>query len=322
MQRKTFLALALQTLASVAMAQAPADPAKRLWLVVPWPAGGPVDGSARVIGERLGGDLGKTVLVDNKPGGSGNIGAGMVAKAAADGNTLLYTTSALLMNAALRGTTGPKVTEGLVPVARIGNTPSVLVASAASGFTSVADLLKAARAKPGVITFASGGNGSPGHFGGELLAFKTKTKLLHVPYKGGPPALNDMLAGLVDVYFAPASVVAPHVKSGKLQALAVTSDKRLADFPHAPTMAEAGVSDFKINQWMGVFAPKGTPVPVLEKLATSLSAILQKPDTRAALAKQGIEVNIDVSQAKFAEEVAQDMRHWNELAAAADIRAD
>lgn len=322
MQRKTFLALAIQALASVAMAQTPADPAKRVWLVVPWPAGGPVDGSARIIGERLGTELGKTTLVDNKPGGAGNIGAGLVAKAAADGNTLLYTTSALLMNAALRSNTGPKVTEGLVPVARIGNTPSVLVASAASGFTSLADLLKAARAKPGVVTFASGGNGSPGHFGGELLAYKTKTKLLHVPYKGGPPALNDMLAGLVDVYFAPASVVVAHVKAGKLQALAVTSDKRLADFPNAPTMAEAGVNDFKINQWMGIFAPKGTPAPVLDKLAITLSAILQKPDTRAALAKQGIDTNTDVSQAKFAEEVVEDSRHWNDLAAAADIRGE
>jgi tripartite-type tricarboxylate transporter receptor subunit TctC len=322
MHRKIFLALALQVLASVALAQTPVEPAKRLWLVVPWPAGGPVDGSARIIGERLGSELGKTTLVDNKPGGSGNIGAALVAKAAPDGNTLLYTTSALLMNAALRSNTGPKMTEGLVPVARIGNTPSVLVASSASGFTSLADLLKAARAKPGVVTFASGGNGSPGHFSGELLAYKTKTKLLHVPYKGGPPALNDMLAGLVDVYFAPASVVAAHVKAGKLQALAVTSDKRLADFPNAPTMAEAGVSDFKINQWMGIFAPKGTPAPVLDKLAITLRAILQKPDTRAALAKQGIDFNSEVSQAKFAEEVVEDSRHWNDLAAAADIRGE
>ena len=225
-------------------------PARPVRVLVPWPAGGIVDLAARTVGERLQSALGQTFITDNRAGAGGVTGADVVAKAAPDGHTLVFTTSALNMNAALGGKLPFDVTQDFEPVAVVAYAPGILVVHPGLGVRTTQELIALAKARPGKLSYASAGNGSPAHLSAELFKSMLGLDILHVPYKGAPPAMIDQIAGRVDVQFANPAVALPQIKAGKLVALAVTSTRRFGPLPEVPTMAEAGVPNFEADQWL------------------------------------------------------------------------
>ena len=280
----------LGPLCSPAAQAQPAWPAGKLitW-VVPYPPGGSTDVLGRNLALRVASSLGTNVIVDNKAGATGTIGAAFVAKAAPDGYTLLGTSIGPQAIAPhLMGKLPYDPIAGFEPVITIGTIPHILVVGAKQPFQSVADLLAAARAQPGKLAFASGGNGTILQMQGELLQQQSGARFIHVPYKGDTPALQDTLAEQVQFIFAPAAAALPHVQSGKLRALAVTSAQRLKALPSVPTMGEAGLKDFVVEQWQAVFAPAKTPAPVVQRLNEEIGKALKDPAVVALADKLGV----------------------------------
>lgn len=279
--RRRFLALSATLAAGAAFGvrAAQAWPAgQTITWVVPYPAGGSTDVLGRAVAQQLDALLATRVIVDNRPGATGTIGAARVARAAPDGLTLLGTSigpQAIAPHVMGKLTYDPVA--DFAPVIMIGTIAHLLVVGAAQPYRSVADLLAAAKAAPQGLAYASGGTGTILHMQGELLQQKTGARFLHVPYKGDTPALQDTLAGQVQFAFLPAAAALPHVQSGALRALAATSAQRLPVLPDVPTMQEAGIPDFVAEQWQAVFAPAGTPAPVIERLNTSIGKALQSP---------------------------------------------
>lgn len=285
-------------------------PTRPIKLVAPFPPGGGTDIFARLVATKLSQSLGWTVIVENKPGAAGSIGVEAVAKSPADGYTLvLGQTSNLAINPSLYPNLGYDPVRDLTPIALVASTPLVLVASPKASFKSLAELVASARAKPASISVASPGNGTVGHLTSEIFMRAAGIKLLHVPYKGASPALNDLLGGQVDIYFATAQSVAEHVKAGKVRALGVTSAKRLAVLPNVPTIAESGYKDFEAISWYGVLAPAGTPLPIVARLATEIIKVLDTEDVRASVASEGGEV-LGASSAQFAAFVSSERAKW------------
>lgn len=297
-------------------------PSKPVHLVVPWPAGGLVDIAARIAAKELQAGMGQPVVVDNKPGAGGVIGADAVAKAAPDGYTLVLTTSALTMNAALDRKLPFNVSTDFAPIAAFSYAPSVLVVPPSTGIGSVADLIARAKSRPGKLTYASAGTGSPAHLSGELLKSIAGIDVLHVPYKGAPQAITDLIAGRVDILFANAAVALPQIKAGAVRALAVTSARRLAALPDLPTMVEAGVPNFEADQWLGILAPAGTPSRVLQRLRAETDKALGKEEVRATLAQSGMTAARVATVAEFAAYVRQDLDKWTQVVKAANIKQD
>src|SRR6185437_10057035 len=257
-------AIALFALTAVA-ARGDTFPSRPIRIVVPFAAGGATDLIARVVGQKLTESLGQAVVVENRPGASGMIGADLVAKAPPDGYTLLMASTAeIAINPSLYSKMSYDPQKDLAPITLAGVTPLILVVNPASPLHSVADIVKEAKAHPGTISFASAGNGSVQHLSGELVKVLTSTDMVHVPYKGAAPALTDVLSGQVTMFFSGMPPAMPHVKSGKLRALAVTTPKRSPAAPDVPTMAEAGVQGFDISNWFGLLAPAGTPPGILD----------------------------------------------------------
>jgi len=257
--------------------------------VVPYPPGGSVDVLGRALALKLGGSLGTNVIVDNRAGATGTIGAAYVAKAAPDGYTLLNTSIGPQAIAPhLMGKLPYDPIAGFAPVAIVGTIPHILVVGAHQPFKSVAELVAAAKAQPGKLAFASGGSGTVLQMQGEMLKQQTGTQFIHVPYKGDTPALQDTLGEQVAFMFAPVAAALPHVQSGRLRALAVTSAARLKALPEVPTMGEAGLKDFVVEQWHGVFAPAGTPAPIVAHLNHDINAALKTPDLLALADKLGV----------------------------------
>ena len=280
----------LGPLCSPAAQAQPAWPAGKLitW-VVPYPPGGSTDVLGRQVALQLGKALGSTVIVDNRAGATGTIGAAYVAKAAPDGHTLLGTSIGPQAIAPhLMGKLPYDPIAGFEPVITIGTIPHLLVVGAAQPFQSVADLLAAAKAQPGQLAFASGGSGTILQMQGELLQRKGGVRFIHAPYKGDTPALQDTLGEQVNFMFAPAAAALQHIQSGRLRALAVTSAARLKALPHVPTMGEAGMKDFVVEQWQAVFAPAGTPAPVIARLNREINTALQHADLVALGEKLGV----------------------------------
>lgn len=291
--RRAFTTFAAATVSAgivpPAFAQGDWPAGKTITWVVPYPPGGSTDVLGRNLAQRIAGPLGTTVIVDNKAGATGTIGAAYVAKAAPDGTTLLGTSIGPQAIAPhLMGKLPYDPIAGFAPVVTIGTIPHILVVGANQPFKTVADLIAAAKKAPGTLAYASGGNGTVLHMQGELLKQQTGLQLNHIPYKGDTPALQDTLGEQVNFMFAPAAAALPHIQSGKLRALAVTSAARLRSLPTVPTMGEAGLKDFVVEQWQAVFAPAGTPQPVVQRLNREINTALKDPTVVALAEKLGV----------------------------------
>jgi tripartite-type tricarboxylate transporter receptor subunit TctC len=304
------------------LAQAPAYPAKPIRVVVPWPAGGLVDVAARQLGNRMQAALGQPVVIDNKLGAGGSVGADLVAKAPADGHTLLFTSSALTINAALRARMPFDALKDLERVALVAYAPSVLVVSENSSIKSVQDLVKTARAQPGKLSYASAGVGSPAHLTGELFKSRQNLFILHIPYTGAPAAMTDQIAGRIDYHFANAAVALPQIRAGKVRALAVTSAQRMPGLPQVPTMAEAGVDKFEADQWLGLLAPKGTPPAVIDKLVSEVNKVLALDEFNQSLASAGMSSAKPGKADAFESYFKQDLAQWTAVVKAASIKPE
>ncbi|MFD0668636.1 Bug family tripartite tricarboxylate transporter substrate binding protein [Ramlibacter sp. MAHUQ-53] len=317
-----FTALAAATLAPAALAQGDWPAGRPVTWVVPYPAAGSTDVMGRAIAQRLAASLGATVVVDNKPGATGTIGGAFVAKANPDGLTVLHTTiGAQAIAPHLMGKLPYEPLRDLEPVALVGTIPHLLVVAPAQPFKSVADLLAAGKAKPGEIAFASGGNGTILQMQAELLAQRTGVKFIHVPYKGDTPALQDTLGGQVQFMFAPVAAALPHVKAGKLRALAVTSAARLKQLPEVPTMAEAGQKDFVVEQWQAVYLPARTPAPVVQRLNAEINKALREPAITELADKLGVTL-VGGAPKALADTQAADSATWARVIRTGNIKAD
>ena len=283
-------ALAVAALAVPQAAQAQASyPDKPIRFVVPYPPGGGTDVVARIVQMRLQAALGQPVLIDNKGGAGGSLGTDVVAKAAPDGYTVLFTLSSHTINPAIFPKLPFDTIKDFEPVGLVASLPQILVANTALPVRTVADVVAQAKAAPAKFSFASVGNGSPGHLAGELMVIRTGAPMVHIPYRGGGPAVTDVMGGQVPYLWVSIPAAAQFVKAGKLKALAVSTVKRSAAFPEVPTMQEAGVNDFEVDSWYAMLVPAKTPKPIIDKLNKALNTVLAEPAIRAQLLEQGAE---------------------------------
>jgi len=327
MQRLQFIAaLALASLAPAAVhaGEGPGGyPSKPIRLIVPFLAGGATDLMARGMAQKLGEALGQPVVVDNRAGAGGSIGAEAVANAPKDGYTLLYSTMGVLtINPSLYGNLKYDPVKSFAPVGLTHVTSNLLVVNPQVPAKSVAELVALARNKPGGLTFSSAGNGTSSHLSGELFKSIAGVDMQHVPYKGSAAGLTDLLAGRVDMTFDTASNFVEYIKNGKLRALAVTSRGRLSAMPEVPAMSEAsGFADYDVSLWLGVLAPAGTAPDIVQHLHRSLVKIMREPAMEASLKPYGIQP-LHSTPEEFAKVIDQDRRKWLAVVKAANIQAD
>ena len=304
---------------SIAFAQPEAYPTKSIKIIVPFPPGGATDIMARNVAQKLGEAWGQTVIVDNRPGASGMIGADAVAKSPADGYTYLAATIVHSANVSLYPKASYQLQKDLQPVAITGLLPLVPVVRADSPIRSLQDLVIRSRSKK--LNAGSSGNGSAAHLGLELFNTTAGTKIQHVPYKGGAPAMTDLLGGHIDVIFALLPEALQYVKSGKLRALAVASDKRHPLLPDVPTTSEAGIPGVEVTSWNGLMVPSGTPKDIVSKINAEVSKILSSPAMRTTLIEQGFQpVAMSVSDTESF--ISTDVERWAAVIRMAKITAD
>ena len=297
-------------------------PSKPVHIIVPFPAGGAIDIIVRTSAQQLSKELGQPMLIENRPGASGNIGADAVAKSAADGYTLLAGTSATHgANPALYTKLAYDARRDFVPVAHIAGVPNVLVVTPASGINTLADLVQQARAKPGKLSYGSAGSGTSLHLAGELFRSAAGVDVLHVPYKGAAPATTDLLGGQITMMFNTVPVALPLIRSGKLKALAVTSPKRHFALPDVPTFTELGYPSVASATWVGLFAPAGTPREVVDKVAQALERALREKTVVDTLRLQGAEPQF-MDSAAFGHYVDGEITRWGGVVRAAGIKLD
>ena len=297
-----------------------AYPEQTITLVVPFSAGGGADNAARIIAKAMGEVAGQSVIVDNKAGASGSIGAAAVARARPDGYTVLYDASSFAINPALRKLPYDAAKD-FIPVSQAVTVPYILVAAPSSPYGSLRDFVSAAKATPGKLTYASYGPGSLAQMAAELLKIGAGFEAVHVPYKGGAPAIVDVMGGQVDVYFANAASSLNYVKAGKLKALAVSSAKRMRELPDTPTVMESGVKDFDVAEWNGFFLPAGTPPEVVAKLQEVVQKSLALPATKSSLDKLGL-TPVGSSSQEFSRFVASERQRWEQVVKTNGIKAD
>jgi tripartite-type tricarboxylate transporter receptor subunit TctC len=310
----TFVLLAAHTV----LAQS--YPARPIRLVVPYPPGGPTDFVGRTIGQKVSQSLGQQIVVDNRPGAGTIIGSEVVARAAPDGYTLLFGTGGGTFLAPLML---PKVPydpqRDFAPVAMLVMSPQVLVAHPSVAATTVPELIALAKSKPGALNFASVGNGTSPHLGGELLQSLARIKLVHVPYKGTAPAMTDLISGQVHLMFTSMPTVLAHIKSGRLRLLATGGTKRSAVIPDTPTLADT-VPGFELVTWYGIFAPARTPGDIVKRLNSVIGAALSDSDVRERLASQGLEPT-PMTPEEVRRYTEQDVNRWARLIKAAGIKS-
>ncbi|ARP83367.1 LacI family transcriptional regulator [Bordetella genomosp. 8] len=293
--RRAAIALATSCLALAGLASTAAQaayPERPIRLIVPFPPGGGTDLVGRQLAEGMTQNLGQTVVVENRGGGSTIIGTEAVAKAQPDGYTLLLATFAHAVNPALHKKLPYSTFDAFAPVALIGRSPNVLVVSPKAPFKSVQELLAYARSHPGKLTFGSYGNGTSAHLAGEMFKSLAKVDIVHVPYRGSGPALTDLMGGQIDMMFSTVSSVAQLVKNDQLRALAVTSAQRSPSHPDWPTVAEAGVPGYVVESWYGIYAPAGTPADVIAHLNAALKVAVQAPGFRRNVEEEGLVINV------------------------------
>ena len=304
---------------SMAQAKFPQRP---VTLVVPTPPGGSTDFTARLIAEPLTRALGQSIIVDNKPGGSGNIGNQFVARSKPDGYTLLMAYSGYQVgNPHLFKDAGWEPIKDFVPVAMVTRAPQVVAIHHALPVNTLQELVAYAKKNPGKLNYASSGNGSIQHIAGELFKQLTGTFITHIPYRGSGPAVQDLLAGTVDLHITtPASVVA-HIKSGRLRALAVTSPKRLTSLPDVPTATEAGLKGYDLDSWFALYAPVGTPAAVVQQINAEVNKILQTPEVRKKAEDSGTAVEA-MTPAQLGEFTRKELDYWGGVIKSSKITAD
>lgn len=322
MQTRRTTLITLASLATAASAQSP-FPSKPLTLVVPFAPGGPTDAMARTLANAIKPVLGHNMVVDNKAGAGGNIGAEFVAKAPADGQTVLFGTSGpLAINISLFSKLGYDPISSFAPVIQIGHLPNVLVVNPNVPARTVAELVSYAKANPGKLSYASSGNGASSHLAGVLFNMRTGTDIQHIPYKGTGPALNDLLGGQVTMSFTDVLTALPHIKAGKLRVLGVTAATRSAALPDTPTLMEQGLKEFDVSVFFGIVVPADTHADVIAKLNSAFVQVLQQPDVKQNLAAQGLEPAQRTSPADLGNFMRREIAVWRDVVKASGAKVD
>ncbi len=316
------LAIAATGFACAAGAQPAPYPSKPIRLVVGFAPAGAADFVARAMSDAFGKALGQPVVVDNKPGNGSSIAAELVAKAPADGYTLLIASpSSISVNPALNPALA-YTAKDLLPVTKMTTSPLVLAVNPATGIRSVADLIAAAKKDPGKLNYSSSGNGSAPHLGAALFGLLTGTQMTHIPYRGGAPAIQSLMAGDTQVTFGTSPSVLPHATSGRVLPLAVSTRERSALVPGLPGMREAGLPAYNIEFWYGMFVPAGTPAAIVKRIHDATAIAMQQPSVKAALAREGTEVSLSGSPEQFNAFLVEDGKFWVNLVKSANVKVD
>ena len=319
MPRPLCILVSLAACLAAASASAQDYPTKPVRIVVPFTAGSATDILARTVGQKLSELWGQPVVIDNRAGAGGTIGAGMVAKSAPDGATLMVHSAAQAVNAFIYPNLPYDTLRDFVQVVPLGGQPNVLVTSPSSGYKTVADLIADAKRKPGALNFGSAGIGSGTHINGEKFRLAAGIEVLHIPYKGTPEALTDTMVGRIAFFFSPISAALPQIREGKLVALAVSSARRAATLPNVPSVAESGLPGFDYTLWVGLFAPAGTPPEVVDKINRDVNRILREPEQRERMAALGAEA-MPMSAAEFDRFMRAEMDDAAKVVKAAGIK--
>lgn len=321
-------ALAVAALATLSLtvpwaahAQAGAYPDKPIRFLVPYPPGGGTDVIARIVQERFHAVLGQPIVIENKGGAGGSVGTEVVSRAAPDGYTVLFTLSSHTINPAIFPKLAFNTVRDFEPIGTVASLPQILVANLQLPANNMAELIALAKAKPGTLSFASVGNGSPGHLAGELLNIRMGIKMTHIPYRGGGPAVTDVIGGQVPLLWVSIPAAAQFVKSGKLKALGVSTLKRSAAFPNVPTLQEAGVPDFEVDSWYAMFVPTKTPKAIIDKLNRALNTVVADPMIREKLLAQGAE-GVGGTPEALGQIVSAELPKWAKLVKDANIMGD
>lgn len=301
-------------------AQAGDFPNKPIRFIVPFPPGGSNDVLSRYLGIKLTDRLGQQIVIDNRAGANGIIGTELASHAPADGYTILIASTSYVMNAAVRKLPYD-VEKSFDPVSFIAQAPNCIVVNPKGGFATLRDLVEKARAKPKSIFYASTGVGGFNHFGGELFKKIAKVDMVMVPYKGGSPAMTDVIAGQIPVMFSSVTQVLPHVRNNRLKVLAVGATKRAAPLPDVPTVAEAGFPGYEVYVWWGIVVPHGVPAAIQNKLRTAINAILEDPETKKRLLMDAAEPRI-IPPAEFRKMIHNDVKKWTDVAKTANIHVE
>lgn len=317
--RRAWLAFALA--AGCGLAAAQNFPSRPITLVVPNPPGGLVDGSARLLGDPLARALNGTVVIDNRAGGSGNVAYGHVARAPADGYTLLVSYSAYHVGNPSLSPKLPWAQKDLVPVAAITVATNVIAVHPSVPASNLKDFVSYAKSNPGKLSYASQGSGSLSHIGTEMFKMQTGTRIVHIPYRGSGPAIQDVLTGQVQLFITTPPSVMGHVQAGKLKGLAVTAKSRHPALPDVPTTAEAGLPGFELEAWVAIFAPAGTPPDVVSRLSAAIRQAMEQPETRTRATTAGIDIRVR-GPAELEAQVKQETEFWARTIKAAGITAE
>lgn len=313
--RRSLLAVAAAaaTILAAGPAAAQAYPNKPITMIVPFSAGGTTDILARIVGQALSTELGQSVVIDNRAGAGGNIGGQLAARAPADGYTLFMgTVGTHAINEALYKKMPFNPIKDFAPLSRVANVPNLLVAHPAQPFKTVSELIAYAKANPGKVNFGSSGSGSSIHLSGELFKSMAKVDMVHIPYKGSAPAVNDLLGNQIAIMFDNMPSAIQHVRAGKLRPIAVTTAKRSPELPDVPTIAESGVPGYEATSWFGLFAVAGTPAPIVTQLNKALVKVLNQPDVKAKIVAQGGEVVAETPE-QFAAFIKAETAKWGKV---------
>ena len=314
----TSLLAAMSLAISVQMAHAAQFPTRPITLVVPFAAGGGTDSIAREIGKLMSDRLGQAVIVENRGGAGGAIGADLVAKAKPDGYTLLFATSTFATNAAISAQLPYDPINDFSPVAMIGRGPLLLVSSRQLNVNTVSELIAIGKARPEGLSYCSAGEGSINHLAGELLRQRTGVPMTHIPFKGSGPATIELLAGRVDIFVATVPTILSHTKDGQLSVLAVTGAKRSPLFPNVPTMAQAGIPNFEVNTWWGVMAPAKTPQAIVDQLNKVINEAAASNMIKSRLQNESAEA-IRTTPAGFKKELQQEINLWRSIVSSSNL---
>lgn len=315
------LAICFFSLAVLGTAQAQSWPTKPIKLIVPYPPGGGTDVIARIVQEPLAKELGQQVIIDNRGGAGGSIGSAIAAQSASDGYTILFTLSSHTINPAIFPKLPFDTEKDFSSVVTVASLPQILVANPNFPAKTVKEVIEMAKAKPGTISYASVGNGSPGHLAGAMMATDAGVDMTHIPYRGGGPAVTDVMAGQVPLLWVSIPAAAQFVKAGKLRALAVSTVKRSAVFPDVPTMVESGFKGFEVDSWYAMFAPAKTPQAIIDRLNKATVNVLAQPDVKERLLAQGAEAVGD-TPSQLTAVVKKEIAKWRQVVKTANIKVD